>query len=384
MSFTRPVIVSGSTRLTKELIDGITQGIANADAAAELALAAVAESSTPALTRVRLARRYEDPVRLVVFADSRGEGVTPNPATEGITGWDKTFPSLVAQMMRNELGLPAGGRGWIPLALTDDAAAYRFTVSSFEAGTPAPVVGDTGVPGSQWMVPERTIRVPLSAGCTSVALVSAPSGGGGYATKLTGQKAGRVRDWGQDGASGVLVDSLNDPGTYVDVTSGGGGFFALGLIEYVGDETAGVQVLNFAVSGIDSAQMAVNVGKPAMSALLDWYSADVSVVALGANDVGHAVSPAQTVTALDSILDASGGAVVAVTAIPAGSPTSAWNATNAAIRGLSATIADIVADVPASVDAAAAGLFLSDGTHFTLSGNAAQADAIHASVMGHR
>lgn len=193
MSYTRPVIVSGSTRLTKELIDGITQGIA---------MAAVAESSTPALTRVRLARRYEDPVRLVVFADSRGEGVTPNPATEGITGWDKTFPSLVAQMMRNELGLPAGGRGWIPLALTDDAAAYRFTVSSFEAGTPAPVVGDTGVPGSQWMVPERTIRVPLSAGCTSVALVSAPSGGGGYATKLTGQKAGRVRDWGQDGASG--------------------------------------------------------------------------------------------------------------------------------------------------------------------------------------
>lgn len=332
--------------------------------------------------RNAMSRRRERPMRLAVFSDSRGEGLTPNLA-EGVQSWADTFPILLARDLRTRLGVGVGGRGWIPLALTGSAAQYRFAVSEFISGGSDLVVGDTGVPGSQWMTEAKTIRIPLSAGCTSVAFVSAPAGGGGYATKLTGQKADRVREWGQDGTAGVLVDALNDPGTYVDVTSGGGGFFALGVIEYCGDESAGVQVLNFSVSGIDSVQMAANVVKPAMAALLDWYSADVSVVALGANDVDHGVGVADSTAAIESILSASGGAPVVMTAVAAGSVSPPWTALNAGIRAMSGvTVSDIAGLIPASNSVNAEGLFLSDGTHLGLSGSGAFSDFLQGTMLG--
>lgn len=333
----------------------------------------------PLLTKSRLARRHEDPIRIAVFSDSRGEGYT-HSSTEGITDWADTFPIRLASELRLALGLPAGGRGWIPLTLTGTAEEYRFSVSAFVAGGNDLVVGDTGVPGSQWMTEAKTIRIPLSPGCTSVDVVSAGAGGG-FGPKLTGQ-SGVVEELGHDGAQAVYFDRLEAPGTYVDITSGGGGYFALGVIEYCGDEDAGVQVLNFSVSGIDSVDMAAHLTKPAMEALLDAFDADISVVALGANDVDHALTTAQSKTSMAAILSRSGGIPLAVTVIPAGPAGPVWTALNAAIRGLDATVVDIVADLPASNASAALGLFLSDGTHLTLSGNVAFADDIRVAVMG--
>lgn len=382
MDYTRPEIVSGTTKLDKPFFENLFDGIDDRPTREEANdTYAPIRSTGSVLPKGTLARRYEKPIRLAVFSDSRGEGYT-HDLSEGVTSWADTFPIRLAREMRASLGLPTGGRGWIPLTLTGTADEYRFSVSEFITGGKDLGIGDTGVPGSQWMTEAKTIRIPLSAGCTSVAFVSAPAAGGGYATKLTGQKADRVREWGQDGTAGVLVDALNDPGTYVDVTSGGGGFFALGVIEYCGDETAGVQVLNFSVSGIDSVDMADHLTKPAMAGLLDWYGADVSVVALGANDLDHGLATAASVTAMTSILAASGGIPVAVTAIPAGPDGPPWVALNTAIRGLDATIADIAADLPASDSPDADGLFLTDGTHLTLSGNVAFGDDLRAVLIG--
>lgn len=387
MSFTRPVIVSGSTRLTKALIDEITQGVTDAHDELDGRLSESALNGTYApirstgsvLPKGTLARRYEKPIRLAVFSDSRGEGYT-HDLSEGVTSWADTFPIRLAREMRASLGLPTGGRGWIPLTLTGTADEYRFSVSEFITGGKDLVIGDTGVPGSQWMTEAKTIRIPLSPGCTSIDFVSAGAGSG-FGPKMTGQ-SGVVAELGHDGSQAVYLDALVNPGEYVDITSGGGGYFALGVIEYCGDETAGVQVLNFSVSGIDSVDMADHLTKPAMAGLLDWYGADVSVVALGANDLDHGLATAASVTAMTSILAASGGIPVAVTAIPAGPDGPPWVALNTAIRGLDATIADIAADLPASDSPDADGLFLTDGTHLTLSGNVAFGDDLRAVLIG--
>lgn len=105
MDYTRPDIVSGTTKLDKPFFENLFDGIDDRPTREEANdTYAPIRSTGSVLPKGTLARRYEKPIRLAVFSDSRGEGVTPNPATEGITGWDKTFPSLVAQMMRNELG----------------------------------------------------------------------------------------------------------------------------------------------------------------------------------------------------------------------------------------------------------------------------------------
>ncbi|QYC53931.1 hydrolase [Gordonia phage Nithya] len=338
--------------------------------------------------RSAVSRRHERPVSVAVFADSRGEGYRP-AAPEGVTDWAYTFPGVLNSKLRSALGLPKGGRGWLPLKRSAASAQYNFPGPTFADGSPltTDIIGDTGVPGSQWIIPVadggKVIRVPLSPGTTSVDFVSAS--GSAHYILLTGQSGESYEGMATNSDTQVVaLTRFEDPGSYIDIVSPGGGFAGLGVIEYAGDEDSGVHLYNFSSAGITSTAMATQVGHPVFTDLLNRLSPDLSIAALGGNDIGAGNSATQVANAISSILINSGGEKVALTVVRAGDgTTSDWNGLNSAIRGLSnTTIVDLASVGASSIAPIFEGWFLSDDKHLSLTGSVGFADATLDVVLG--
>lgn len=343
--------------------------------------------SSPAW-RSAVTRRLERPISVAVFADSRGEGYRP-AAPEGVTDWADTFPGILNKQLRSALGLPQGGRGWLPLKRSAANEQYNFPGPTFADGSPLinDIIGDTGVPGSQWIIPVadggKVIRVPLSPGTTSVDFVSAS--GSAHYILLTGQSGESFEGMATNSdTQTVALTRFEDPGSYLDIVSPGGGFAGLGVIEYAGDEDSGVHIHNFSSAGITATAMATQVGHPVFTDLLNRIAPDLSIAALGGNDVTAGNSATQVANAISSILTNSGGEKVALTVVRAGDgTTSVWNALNSAIRGLSnTTIVDLASLGANSSDPAFADWFLSDLKHIGLTGSVGFADATLETVLG--
>ncbi|QFP94885.1 hydrolase [Gordonia phage OhMyWard] len=338
--------------------------------------------------RSAISQRRERPLSVAVFADSRGEGYRP-AAPEGVTNWSDTFPGVLNSQLRSALGLPQGGRGWLPLKRSAANEQYNFAGPTFADGSPLTndIIGDTGVPGSQWIIPVadggKVIRVPLSPGTTSVDFVSAS--GGAHYILLTGQSGETYEGMATNSdTQTVSLTRFEDPGTYIDVVSPGGGFAGLGFIEYVGDEDSGVHMYNFSSAGITAKAMATQVAHPIFTELLNRIAPDLSITALGGNDIGAGNPASQVATSLSSILTNAGGEKVALTVIRAGDGSNAdWTALNTAIRGLSGTTVVDLASLGANSSAPAfAGWFLSDLKHIGLSGSVGFADATLNTILG--
>lgn len=332
-----------------------------------------------------VSRRLERPISVATFADSRGEGYRPAPP-EGVTDWGLTYPGVFASQLRSSLGLPKGGRGWLPLKLSDSAAQYNFEGPKFSDGSPitSDIIGDTGVPGSQWIIPVadggRVIRIPLSPGTTSVDVVTAAPQT--HHIRLDGQSGESYEGMatGSDTRQ-VGITRFEDPGTYLDLVSPGGGFAGLGVIEYVGDEDSGVHLYNFSSSGITSTAMSTQVSHPIFTQLLNLIAPDLSIAALGGNDISAGNSPTQIANAISSILSNSGGEKVAVTVVPDSQIEA--DSTNDAIRGLSnTTIVDLASLGETTLDPIFAGWFLSDEKHLSLTGSVGYSDSTLKTVLG--
>ncbi|USH44664.1 hydrolase [Gordonia phage Burley] len=340
--------------------------------------------------RSAISRRLERPISVAVFADSRGEGYRP-AAPEGVTNWAGTFPGIFNRQLRSALGLPQGGRGWLPLKRSAANEQYNFPGPTFADGSPLTndIIGDTGVPGSQWIIPVadggKVIRVPLSPGTTSVDFVSAS--GSAHYILLTGQSGETYEGIATNSdTQTVALTRFDDPGSYLDIVSPGGGFAGLGVIEYAGDEDSGVHLYNFSSAGITAAAMANQVGHPVFTDLLNRLAPDLSIAALGGNDITAGNGSGQVFNAISSILSNSGGEKVALTVIRAGEgSTSSWNALNSAIRALSnTTIVDLDSVGASSTAPIFEGWFLSDQKHLSLTGSVGFADATLDAVLGQR
>ncbi|QPL14648.1 hydrolase [Gordonia phage Schwartz33] len=335
-----------------------------------------------------ISRRKERPISVATFCDSRGEGFRP-AAPEGVTDWAYTFPGVLTSQLRSALGIPEGGRGWLPLRLTAPAELYNFDGPTFSDGSPitGDIIGDTGVPGSQWIIPVadggKIIRVPLAEGTTSIDFVTAS--GSEHHVLITGETGSPLEVMATNSDTQVVAFTrYENPGSYVDLTSPGGGFAGLGVIEYAGDEDSGLHLYNFSASGITSTGMAAQVAHPVFTDLLNRLAPDLSIAALGGNDVAVGNTPTQVSSSVEAILVNSGGEKVALTCIPAGEAApETWAALNNSLRALATTnLVDLAAMGSTSSAPIFAGWFLSDAKHLSLTGSTGFADATLRTVLG--
>lgn len=375
--------------------DRVDAGIESADlltkTVADASYAPRSLSRDPEWIR-RLALRRSRPLTIAVLTHSRGEGYNGGDTGHGVTAWSHTFPGRLSQRIRNHYGLPTGGPGWKPLKYYGSSFDFSTPTLSSGAAIPGDINADTGVPGSQWMIPPGsggiTVRVPLEAGCTSVDLITtAPTPGDEHWVHMVGQSGAEYEDGANnveaDGitlnsgaASGVTIcrTRLANPGTYVDLSSAGNGFQALGIIEHHGDEISGVRVYNMAVSGISSSTYLTYASKTPWRNLMQWIAPDVAIVGLVGNDPNALIPPATTAANCAALLDATSARWPIVLTEPA-MTTGDWDAYNEALRHLTAPY--LVCDVAALGDASTLpGWFVADDDHYTEGGATGQGDVL--------
>lgn len=340
-----------------------------------------------------LFRRQEKTVRLLVLSDSRAEGPTPNASIEGVTDWGKNWPNVLTEQLRSEYRMPVGGRGFIPVTHTDPDENYRYSVSSFISGARTPVVGETGVTGSTYMVGNK-LRIPLRPGTSSVDVISHKVPAGDHGLNVTTESRGVVEQFSHNElpADAMIIDRVLSPGDYIDVEVWYNGWNLLGVVENVDDEDGGFQVMNLATSGIGSDQVAVSLTKNAMRELISWWSPSISILSLGANDIGR-LSATTTVDNLTTISNTLTTLVpktmTLVTTVPAAlsnpygapmPPEELWDSLNEAIRNSNHRVLDLSSVIQTSESEISTGLFLTDLTHLTDSGNVAFSDLVRGQL----
>lgn len=340
----------------------------------------LAVASTSYKSAATAAKAGTGQLRVLTLGDSTCDGYIGG-LPGGPTKWSDTWPNLLAAKLRTAWGLPAGGTGWLPLRHENAVAGdYSFPQSTSSDGYWSPVVGDTGIAGSQWMVPRseggRRVTVPLEPGLTSVEVLST-AWAGNHAVGLYPQLGTSIGV--PHNGTYIARTSAPTPGGSIGIESVGSGWQGLGAVGYAGDETRGVISYNWGVAGISAAEVSNRLVLEECQETLSAIAPHVVLVCLGANDYGDR-SVAQVRASFAAIHTALTTATPGVQVVFVVRPlaSAAWAAYADGILAEAAARGAHGLDLRPLIPASASGVYTSDGVHLTLAGNVAYAEAVAA------
>ena len=327
-------------------------------------------------------------LRIAVLSDSTSDGFT-NGLTGGSTNWRDIWPSRLAGLLREQYGLPAGGAGWIPPKPPTFVTGYNYNTAIQE---PTAYTGyddlnwSFGMPGGLWLqeghaTNKYRVRYPLTAGTTSVDVVTSRFGDG--VVNITCANAASNKSI--SGEAERQFTRVNNPGAWVQIEGASGvGFAMLGIVEYVGDENNGVQVLNLSQAAIQASEVRGWLENPSFSTkpLISAFQPDVVLICLGNNDFGAGdnVDPNTVLGHLTAVAQACQSAVPGVEIVFVHRPDASAEWVNfgtlleANATSMDATVLNLATDPRLTVDNTS--LYLSDQIHFS-----AQGDEVMANVV---
>lgn len=332
----------------------------------------------------------EDPLKMAVLSDSTSDSYVGGGVNGGSTNWGDTWPNRLSRKLRAQQGLPTGGRGWIPPSTPTWPGGYDYDTS---VRLPANYTEmdelnfQLGIPGSLWLQDGHAtnvyqVQVPLTAGCTSVDIVTTGYGGAIHFVRSNGTTVVLA-----DSTGDRVVTRVTNPGTSITIKAPEGsglGFAYLGLFEYVGDEDAGIRMFNLAQAAIRANEVQSWLGNSTFSMLpmLAAYQPDVLLVVLGSNDFPQDPAPTP-----ETVLNSLGAIAMSVNSVAANcqvifvhrpNPAQFWvdfgNMLGANAGTVGATVLNLAVDDRLTLGNTT--LYVSDGVHFTSAGDEVMADVV--------
>ena len=332
----------------------------------------------------------EDPLKMAVLSDSTSDSYVGGGVNGGSTNWGDTWPNRLSRKLRAQQGLPTGGRGWIPPSTPTWPGGYDYDTS---VRLPANYTEmdelnfQVGIPGSLWLQDGHAtdvyqVQVPLTAGCTSVDIVTTGYGGAIHFVRSNGTIVVLA-----DSTGDRVVTRVTNPGTSVTIKAPEGsglGFAYLGLFEYVGDEDSGVRMFNLAQAAIRGSEVQGFLADTAKSMLpmLAAYQPDLLMVVLGSNDFAQDPAPAP-----ETVLNTLGAIAMAVNSVAPTcqvlfvhrpNPAQFWIDFGTMLENnagsVGATVLNLAVDDRLTLGNST--LYVSDGVHFTAAGDDKMAEVV--------
>lgn len=316
-------------------------------------------------------------LRILNIGDSTNDGYG-KPG--GPDAWAKTWPLKAAALLRTQLGSAAGGRGWLGPSTPLAPGNYVWPAPAVSGGNGTArddLSTQIGIPGALWLQKGHattvdTVTFALAAGVTAVDVVTT-----GYSGNMIFTAANAGSSVTKDATGDRVITRVTNPGATLKVTGAAGvGFALLGLVEYVGDETAGVTQWNLSRGAMRAFEYAgwLTDGAFSLKPMIGAFAPHVALVCLGANDYPTRTT-AQFGTALTTIFNeiravSAATEVVFIIRPLADSGATTWNTYNETLQSTAASLGARVLDARGL---SGSGLYLADGVHFTEAGNSAMA-----------
>lgn len=324
-------------------------------------------------------------LRILVLGDSTGDGFSGGLQGTS-TSWDDIWPLRLAELLRSQIRLPAGGRGWVPPSPPTAPSGYNYKTATLKPtnyNTIDQLSYSAGMPGSLWLNRGRVeganvwvdeVEYQLSPGTTSVEVCLT---GYGANVEITCQKAPFRRDYQTQNPDEVRWITIVDPGTSISFKAATNqGFGLYGLIEHVGDEFNGVQVMNMSIAGITAEQIYAWMSSDQMSMkrAVAHFKPDVVLIVAGSNDVGGAgLSPETTLNNL-------GGIAMQVTSVAPdvlpifvmrNNPDPDYATLVNLVKGNAGSVGGMTIDLSQDPRLALspAGIYIADNQHYTVAGD---------------
>ena len=330
-------------------------------------------------------------LKILTIGDSTTDGFG-NPG--GPDQWSKAWPVRLAELMREHLSLPAGGRGWVPCMTPLDPGSYVYRVT--ELGPDGVTAVDTlstqvGIPGSMWLqrgngaTVDEVTWTELS-GVTSAQVVT--TGYGPENSLILTPASGAVRTL--DSTGDRMFTSVTNPGESLKVNPADGvGLAALGMVEYKGDETAGVTAYNLGQGSMAAHEYLnwMTQGTFSLKPLIGQIAPNIALICLGANDF-------QRGRPLQTVVENLGGLRMEIQAASPGTetvfvlrpidplatleqtPAYTWDELCESVIAAAAGIGAPVLDLRDKVAASGTEFYINDRVHLTEAGNLAYANAV--------
>ncbi|WP_179273097.1 MULTISPECIES: SGNH/GDSL hydrolase family protein [unclassified Rhodococcus (in: high G+C Gram-positive bacteria)] len=327
-------------------------------------------------------------LRVLFLGDSTNDGYG-KPG--GPDSWRKTWPSRLIESLRTELGVGAGGRGWVPVSPPLAPGNYVYTdVSELSSSNGPTVTGldqlnnQIGIPGALWLQRGHasnvdTVRWALSGGTTRVDVVHTGYGPAGSLVITTANEPARAA---ADSNGDRIVTQISNPGAWVQLTSSAGnGLAGLGIVEYVGDVVSGVTGYNLSQGSMAAFEYAgwLTNGAYSTKPMITAFAPHVALICLGANDYQRGRTTAELASAMttirDQLVSARAGIeiVFIIRPLPNNSSGATWASYSETIKTTAASIGAQCLDLRGFTGS---GLYIADNVHFTDAGNLAFAGQV--------
>ena len=327
--------------------------------------------------------------------------------TEGafVASFDRTPSQLLARTLRARYptpGVTGGGRGYIGVPSTAMTGSGNYTPGmwplAFTGGTidpvdPAASVFDLGAKHAVWYANGSgkvvdTLANPVTS--FDIRHIAGPAGSvnGGY-YKIDGGASVPVDTFAATAVERITHVALPASST-IEVGWGGTGYIIFdGIVEYAGDENAGLQVHNFGHSGFKCSDFAADpTVDGSWRTAIASFNLDLLILSdLGINDASNGVTSSQFKTALMALIAVLRAGSIScpivlaanydVTSAPGVVLASPWPQYVTAMREIADADATIVfvdhsARMPATAAASTYGLYHADKIHPAAGGGANQ------------
>lgn len=317
-------------------------------------------------------------LKLLTLGDSTNDGFG---SPGGPSSWAKVWPQRLVELLRSQLGRPAGGRGWIPPSPPVGPGSYSFdTAQRLPAGRSLDALNfQIGIPGSLWLQRGHAtnadeVLYTLSPGVTAVDVLTT-----GYGGDMIVTAANAGASITKDSAGDRVITRVTNPGATLSIrgsnTPSNVGLALLGIIEHVGDDGAGVTQVNLSQASIRAFEVAgwLSESDKSMLPLIDMYDPHVALITLGSNDKSTGRTQAQMSAAMTTIVDRlrSASAQMEIVFIVRPDPDSAWTAYGNNIIATAATLGVRSLDLRGRLSSPS--LYIADGVHFNEAGEDAMA-----------
>ena len=330
-----------------------------------------------------------DPLKILTIGDFTNDGLG-NPG--GPDQWRKTWPLKMAVLLRTLLGLSEGGRNWIPAVTPMNPSNYVYRPSILG---PVDRPGydflniQSGVPGGLWMqeghtINKFTVTYNLNPGVTSIDIVNSRYDDGIIdvmpATGSPIEMSGNAR---------LEFTRINNPGASVTILPRDGvGYALFGIVEYIGDENAGVHQYNLSQGSAAAFDYAAWLSNESYSfkELVSNIQPRLVLMSLGAQDFSRGRTIFQFTSALteirDHLMQAAPGAILVPIirplddeSITEAEPEATWGQFSSALLSwaepLDITVLDLRETIPSEGE-----FYLQDKLHLNELGNTAYSTAV--------
>lgn len=326
-------------------------------------------------------------LRTVVLSDSTSDafsGGRTGAGNQTSTAWKDAWPGRLNRKIRDQLGLPAGGVGWIPPNTPTPPGGYAYRTTLLEPSdwnTIDDLTFNQGIPGSMWLQRGRvegsaiyidTVTYNLTPGTTSIDVYIS-----GYGALIEIQTSNGARDY-QTAGNGDEKRwiTITNPGAQVRFRANSGqGFTMLGLMEYVGDEVAGSKMMNLAIAGVRGEEVYSWLQDPvrAIKQSITRYNPQLAIVVLGSNDIGYGRTPGEVLNILGGITMELKNAVpnINVLLVMRENPDVNYQQLVTLVKQNAASVGASVLDVGLDprLDLSAAGIYITDNEHYSSAGD---------------